>query len=239
MIGSHLTAVPGASKVYKGGVVSYVDEVKAHVLNVPEQFLEKYGAVSAPVAEYMARGVRRLMQTDYALAVTGLAGPGGDDFGHEVGTVFIAVDHAKGAKIRQFLRRQFIAAVPVQNPKNRSRIGAATSHAGTGRDVLHHPDRNSVRFKAHSITIESGRLPGKVPFITGNILPTAGELPGFTGSNIHLNHIIQGYGLHHAFQIMIAVFPFSQNIQRQIQFCPGFFSQCHHKYSTPFLYYIG
>lgn len=102
MIGSHLTAVPGASQVYKGGVVSYVDEIKARVLSVPEQFLEKYGAVSAPVAEYMARGVRRLMQTDYALAVTGLAGPGGDDFGHEVGTVFIAVDHAKGAKIRQF-----------------------------------------------------------------------------------------------------------------------------------------
>ena len=88
-IGAALTAVPGASAVYKGGVISYTDEVKREVLGVPADILEVCGAVSEPVARQMALGARRVLHADIAVSVTGLAGPTGDEFGHEVGTVFI------------------------------------------------------------------------------------------------------------------------------------------------------
>ena len=88
-IGALLTAVPGASKVYKGGIISYTDEVKREVLGVPAQDLLHSGAVSAPVAKAMASGARALLKADVAVSVTGLAGPDGDEFGNPVGTVFI------------------------------------------------------------------------------------------------------------------------------------------------------
>ena len=100
-IGTALTAVPGASAVYKGGVISYTDEVKRGVLGVPAAYLSNFGAVSAPVAEAMALGALQLMQADVAVAVTGLAGPGGDEFGHPVGTVFIGYADARGVTVEE------------------------------------------------------------------------------------------------------------------------------------------
>lgn len=91
-IGAALTSVPGSSAVYKGGVISYTNEVKKEILCVPEEWLEKYGAVSPWVAMEMASGVRGLLHTDIAISVTGLAGPGGDEHGHSVGTVYIAYE---------------------------------------------------------------------------------------------------------------------------------------------------
>lgn len=88
-IGAALTGIPGSSAVYKGGIISYCDEVKAEILGVDPEILRTQGAVSAPVAQAMAEGARKLLKTDVAVSVTGLAGPGGDDFGHPVGTVFI------------------------------------------------------------------------------------------------------------------------------------------------------
>ena len=88
-IGAALTAVPGSSSVYKGGIISYTNWVKHHLLGVDERLLETVGAVSAPVAEAMARGARQALQADVAVSVTGLAGPGGDEFGNPVGTVYI------------------------------------------------------------------------------------------------------------------------------------------------------
>ena len=99
-IGAALTAVPGSSAVYKGGVISYTNEVKERVLQVPSQVLEKHGAVSQWTAGYMAGGVRQLLQADVAIAVTGLAGPGGDDFGNPVGTVYIAYEDSKRAAVK-------------------------------------------------------------------------------------------------------------------------------------------
>lgn len=101
-IGAALTAVPGASAVFKGGIISYTDEVKREVLSVPAQTLESSGAVSAPVAEAMANGARKLLKADYAISVTGLAGPGGDDFGHPVGTVFIGYADEKQTLAREY-----------------------------------------------------------------------------------------------------------------------------------------
>lgn len=88
-IGAALTAVAGASKVFVGGVISYTDDIKHRVLGVDQAVLDKHGAVSSPVAGAMASGVRKLMKCDVAVSVTGLAGPGGDDFGNPVGTVCI------------------------------------------------------------------------------------------------------------------------------------------------------
>ena len=88
-IGAALTAVSGSSAVYKGGVISYTNEIKHRVLGVDTDLLETFGAVSAPVARAMAEGARNVLQADVAVSVTGLAGPGGDEFGNEVGTVFI------------------------------------------------------------------------------------------------------------------------------------------------------
>lgn len=88
-IGAALTAVPGSSEVYKGGIISYTNEVKIALLGVEAELLESMGAVSAPVAEAMAAGARRNLSADIAVSVTGLAGPGGDEFGNPVGTVYI------------------------------------------------------------------------------------------------------------------------------------------------------
>lgn len=100
-IGAALTAVPGASNVYKGGIISYTDEVKRDVLGVPAQILETYGAVSAWTAGYMASGARKLLKADIAVSVTGLAGPGGDEFGNAVGTVFIGYEDASKAIVKE------------------------------------------------------------------------------------------------------------------------------------------
>ena len=102
-IGGALTAVPGSSRVYKGGIISYTNWVKVHLLNVDESLLNAVGAVSAPVAEAMARGARAALQADAAVSVTGLAGPGGDEFGNPVGTVFIGYCDEKTCLSRKYL----------------------------------------------------------------------------------------------------------------------------------------
>lgn len=101
-IGAVLTAVPGSSAVYKGGIISYTDWVKQTALGVPESLLQELGAVSAPVAEAMAVGVLKVLEADVAVSVTGLAGPGGDEFGHEVGTVFIGYADGNASLAREY-----------------------------------------------------------------------------------------------------------------------------------------
>ena len=101
-IGDCITAVPGASAVYKGGVISYVNEVKRDVLGVPQEILDRYGAVSAWTAGYMASGVRKLLKADVAVSVTGLAGPGGDEFGNPVGTVYIGFESSAKALVKRY-----------------------------------------------------------------------------------------------------------------------------------------
>ena len=101
-IGAALTGVSGSSSVYKGGIISYTDWVKQNVLEVPEHVLKTQGAVSAETAKWMASGVRKLLNADVAVSVTGLAGPGGDEFGNPVGTVFIGYEDALRAQVRKF-----------------------------------------------------------------------------------------------------------------------------------------
>lgn len=101
-IGAALTAVPGASDVFKGGVISYTDQVKEQVLFVSREILKCYGAVSAPTAGAMAAGVRMVLGADVAVSVTGLAGPGGDDFGNPVGTVYIGFSSQLKSLVKEY-----------------------------------------------------------------------------------------------------------------------------------------
>ena len=100
LMAKRLTDVPGASQVFRGGVVSYTNEVKHGVLGVPQALLDQYGAVSAPVAQAMAEGARAALGCDIALSSTGVAGPGKDDWGNEVGTMFVAIATPEGTHVR-------------------------------------------------------------------------------------------------------------------------------------------
>ena len=102
-IGDALTAVPGASNVYKGGIISYCNEIKQKLLGVPEEILAQYGAVSDSVAQAMAKGARGALNADVAVSVTGLAGPSGDEYGNPVGTVYIGYADANTCLSRHFL----------------------------------------------------------------------------------------------------------------------------------------
>ncbi len=90
-LGAALSAVPGASEVFLGGVIAYANAVKQELLNVPSGVLKTCGAVSDPVAQSMAEGVRRATGADWAIAVTGIAGPGGGSADKPVGLVHIAI----------------------------------------------------------------------------------------------------------------------------------------------------
>lgn len=91
MLGMAITSMAGSSEYYLGGVISYANEVKQNVLNVPQEELENFGAVSKEVARSMALGVKNLLKTDYAISTTGIAGPGGATKYKPVGLVYIAI----------------------------------------------------------------------------------------------------------------------------------------------------
>lgn len=91
MIAKKITANAGASAYFKGGIVSYATEAKTDVLNISEELIKKHSVVSREVAQAMAKAVQQLFKTDFAIAVTGNAGPTKGDSDAEIGTVFIAI----------------------------------------------------------------------------------------------------------------------------------------------------
>jgi len=104
LIAHRITNVPGSSDYFLEGVVSYSNEAKMQILGVPKEALEAHGAVSAPVVEAMARGVRGLSGSGIGVAVSGIAGPSGGTEEKPVGTVFIGLDHVeRGVSSGKFL----------------------------------------------------------------------------------------------------------------------------------------
>jgi nicotinamide-nucleotide amidase len=103
MLSERITAVPGASEVYVGGIVAYANEVKTALLGVPAETLETSGAVSPETAVAMAQGVRQMMGADLAAATTGIAGPGGGTPDKPVGLVYVAVAGAAGELVQRHL----------------------------------------------------------------------------------------------------------------------------------------
>ena len=100
-IAQRMTALAGASQVYRGGVVSYWTDMKADVLGVSREILDQYGAVSEQTARAMAQGARHITGADVAVSVTGVAGPDPDERGNGVGLVFIGLDTPEGTFCRR------------------------------------------------------------------------------------------------------------------------------------------
>ena len=90
-IAAAITSIPGSSDIFKGGIVAYANEAKRSVLSVQETTLQHDGAVSEATVQQMAVGVARLMQTECAIATSGIAGPGGGTTEKPVGTVWLAI----------------------------------------------------------------------------------------------------------------------------------------------------
>lgn len=90
-VGYSITAVPGSSAVFKGGIISYANEVKERQLGVPQEILSKFGAVSSECAAKMAENARNLLMSDLAVSVTGIAGPGGASAEKPVGLVWFGI----------------------------------------------------------------------------------------------------------------------------------------------------
>ena len=119
MVAERLTAIPGASKVYRGGVVSYWTDVKADVLRVPPEILDTYGPVSEECARAMAEGVRKITGAELGVSVTGAAGPDPDERGVPVGVVYIGLAAPDGTWCRKL----------DLGPRRRDRVqGLAANH---------------------------------------------------------------------------------------------------------------
>lgn len=104
LLSSIITARPGCSAYYLGGVVSYSNEVKIKVLNVARETIEEFGAVSAETASEMAEGARRALTTTASLSITGIAGPTGGTAAKPLGTVFIGLSFMEQETIvKEFL----------------------------------------------------------------------------------------------------------------------------------------
>jgi nicotinamide-nucleotide amidase len=101
LLAQRLTSIPGSSKYFIEGVVAYANETKIRALGVEPILLLEHGAVSAEVAEAMAEGIRERAGTDFGLAITGIAGPGGGTEEKPVGTVFIAISSEAGTEHRK------------------------------------------------------------------------------------------------------------------------------------------
>jgi nicotinamide-nucleotide amidase len=118
LVAERLTRVPGSSAYFVGGVVAYSDAVKTAFLGVPAALLAEHGAVSEPVARAMAEGARRALGCDWALAVTGVAGPGGGSDEKPVGTVDLAWAGPGGAtdhrRVRFLGARERVRALSAQ-----------------------------------------------------------------------------------------------------------------------------
>ena len=106
-IAHRLTLIPGISDCFKGTVVAYHNELKINMLGVSAQDIEQYGAVSSQVATQMAEGARKVMQTDLAVATTGIAGPTGGTYEKPVGTIWISASSPERTITRSFNFGQF------------------------------------------------------------------------------------------------------------------------------------
>jgi PncC family amidohydrolase len=103
LVGHAITAVPGSSAYYLGGVISYADRVKVELLGVAPATIERHGAVSAQVAVAMAEGLRERLACDLAVAVTGVSGPAGGSAAKPVGLTYVAVAGPAGHRVERHL----------------------------------------------------------------------------------------------------------------------------------------
>jgi len=148
LIASRITSIAGSSQWFERGVITYSNQAKMDLLKVRQEILEQFGAVSEQTAIQMAKGLRRLAKTDYALAVTGIAGPTGGSPEKPIGTVYIALATPQQTSCQRFL---FSRSENNHRPLTRTSIQQLT--AETALDWL----RISLQYGAH---IYSSRYTG-------------------------------------------------------------------------------
>ena len=134
MVAARLTSVPGASEAFRGSVVSYADDIKEESLGVQAELIAEHGAVSAEVAAAMAHGARERLGVDVAVAVTGVAGPGGGTEAKPVGLVFV---HAAGPDGEKAVRTE----LPGDRDMIRGRATAASLHLARRLLETRHTER--------------------------------------------------------------------------------------------------
>ncbi len=118
LIGGAVTAIPGSSSAFRGGVIAYANEIKQRLLRVPSEVLAARGAVSTETARAMADGAAKATGTDYAVSVSGIAGPEGGTLQKPVGLVFVGLRTPRGTEAfeyrfdgdREAVRLQAVAA---------------------------------------------------------------------------------------------------------------------------------
>ena len=101
MVSSSFVDIPGASQVFMGSVVTYGNQVKTNLLGVSDDVLENLGAVSRECAQEMAEGARKLLGTDIAVSITGIAGPTGESAAKPVGLVYLAIADENGTEVKE------------------------------------------------------------------------------------------------------------------------------------------
>ena len=109
-----ITDVSGASAVYQGGVCSYSNQVKMNILGVKEETLSSYGAVSEQIAIQMAEGVRKALNSDIGIGITGIAGPLSDNTAKPVGLIYVAIADERKTLCTE-LRNNFTENIRLQN----------------------------------------------------------------------------------------------------------------------------
>ena len=102
LISHRITNIPGSSDYFESGVVSYSNEAKTEILKVPEETINKHGAVSSQTAKAMAEGVRRFRKTEIGVGVTGIAGPTGGTAAKPAGLVYIALSTQSCVECKEF-----------------------------------------------------------------------------------------------------------------------------------------
>ncbi|MDD5452728.1 MAG: CinA family protein [Candidatus Bipolaricaulis sp.] len=101
LLGQRITAVPGASAYFLGGIIAYHNEAKMRLLGVPREIIAGHGGVSAECTRAMAYGARERLSADYALAISGIAGPGGGTPDKPVGLVYVALAAPTGIWVEE------------------------------------------------------------------------------------------------------------------------------------------
>ncbi len=121
LISHRITNVAGSSDYYKGSVTAYSNEAKIKIVGVPEELIQRYGAVSFQVAEAMARGGRKLLNVDICIADTGIAGPTGETPGKPVGLFYLGLSHENGT----FSRKHIFQGDRLQNKEQAAETALA------------------------------------------------------------------------------------------------------------------
>ena len=106
LLSSRITSISGSSKVFSMGLVTYSNQSKIKILNVPKKIIEKYGSVSEECCLSMVKNLKKISRADISISITGIAGPSGGSAKKPVGLVYVGIIKGTNIKVKKFLFRQ-------------------------------------------------------------------------------------------------------------------------------------